>query len=101
MPGLIQPINLEAFQKFSIQQLYYLLFQYMARDFMARRDCFLVHVPPNMATVSGSPIVYANPAFIGGHATSIPDLAATYGARAVSGEVQLEAAEETGVFLGI
>lgn len=98
---MIPPIDLQKFKNWGIEQLYNLIFPFIARDFMGRRSCQLVHIEGNLvAPPSGGPVMYMNPLGRGGNDTGILPLKAIYKARALAGEVQVDIAEETGTFVG-
>ena len=95
---MIFPINIGNFQRWAIRQLYYKLYPYIKDDFMGRRDCQMVHQEGNM--MAGQyPVTYT--AFRGGSSMIASIKQAEYEARAQSGEIEVDVAEETGTFTGV
>ena len=90
---MITPINLRSFKRWALKQLYAELFEFIAKDFMGRTDCSLVHLPSNMvAPTGGGPVEHL--IHRGGHSTVINGKKAAYKAQAELGAVQAEAAAE-------
>lgn len=96
---MVFPINMGRFKKWAIEQTYYLLFPYIAKDFMGRGGCKLVHLPGNInSSPTGGPVTYL--VAQGGCSMDTDALKPIYQVRAELGEVQSDIASETGEFTG-
>lgn len=93
-------LNLSKYKDWTIQQLYYLLFPLMKKDFMGRSDCELVHAEGNMiAVVSGASGTVTH-IIRGGSDTILSVKEATYKALSEEGALTITTAQETGEFTG-
>jgi hypothetical protein len=95
--GTVFELDLDQYKEWTAEQLYYLIFPHIKKDFMGIKDCKMVHADGNL--MAGESTV-SHITTQGGSNTFTSIKEQIYNARLEAGEVTLETAKETGRFMG-
>jgi hypothetical protein len=94
------PLNLNKYKKWSVEQLYYLLYPYIMEDFMGKPDCKTVHAEGNMQAIVSGATGTVSHILRGGTDIQAKIKKAEYLIKSQEGRIVIEGAQITGQFLG-